>query len=314
MKTRPIIMDVDTGIDDALALFLVAGSEELNLKGITVVAGNQTLDKTLSNTLKMVEMLGLDIPVAKGAAKPILGEGVTAADVHGDSGLGLFDEKPAILKESNLSAIELIAQICENSEDKITLVPTGPLTNIATFLLSYPHLKAKIDSICLMGGGALLGNITATAEFNFYCDPEAAQIVFQSGLPIVMCGLDVTHQAYIKKEEIERLVNHKNKLAIAAKQMLSFYYDSYMRRTKLGGAALHDSVAVAYLIKPELFDGFHGYVEIDLEGKFTRGTSICDGMNLLGKEKNAFVVNKVNREKFIDLTIERFENLISGGM
>lgn len=314
MKPRPIIMDVDTGIDDALALFLVAGSKELDLKGITVVAGNQTLDKTLSNTLKMVEMLRLDIPVAKGATKPILGKGITAADVHGDSGLGLFDEKPAKISASDLSSVELISNICENSDEKITLVPTGPLTNIATFLLSYPHLKTKIDCICLMGGGALLGNRTVSAEFNFYCDPEAAQIVFQSEIPIIMCGLDVTHEAYITKEEIERLVSYKSPVATAAKQMLSFYYDSYMRRTNLGGAALHDSVPVAYLIRPELFGGLNAYVEIDLEGKLTRGSSICDGMNLLERDSNAFVVTSVNREKFIDLTIERFQNLVSGGI
>lgn len=311
MAKRKILMDVDTGIDDAIALFLVAGSPELDLLGVTVVAGNQTLDKTLKNTLKVAEMLKLDIPVSKGAGRPFLHAGIIAEDTHGEGGLGLFEGGEPNYLASELSAIELMEKIIGEADSKITLVPTGPLTNIATFLLANPHLKDKIDTICLMGGGALKGNKSITAEFNFLADPEAAHIVFKSGIPIIMCGLDVTHKAYITRDEIDTLVSNDSEIAKAAKGMLDFYHTSYLRRTKLPGAPLHDSVAVAYLVNPELFSGFDAYVEIDLEGELTRGASITDGLNLLGKESNAFVVNDIHRDKLIKLTIERFDKLIN---
>lgn len=311
MEKRKIIMDVDTGIDDAIALFLVAGSPELDLLGITVAAGNQTLDKTLKNTLKVSEMLQLKIPVAKGAGGPFLYDSIIAEDTHGEGGLGLFEGNDPNYPLSELSAVQLMEKIVGEADGKITLLPTGPLTNIATFLLANPHLKEKIDMICLMGGGALKGNKSITAEFNFLADPEAAHIVFKAGIPIIMCGLDVTHQAYITREEIDKLVSNDSEIAKAAKDMLDFYHSSYLRRTKLPGAPLHDSVAAAYLIAPELFGGFDAYVEIDLEGDLTRGASITDGLNLLGKESNAYVVNEINREKLIELTIERFDKLIN---
>lgn len=309
MKIIPIIMDVDTGIDDAIALYLVAGSEELELKGITVAAGNQTINKTLRNTLKIADMLRLNVPIAKGAVKPLLGEGVTAEEAHGESGLGFHVDENVNYPLSPMSAVELMAHIIQNSQEKITLLPTAPLTNIATFLLAYPHLKDRIEKICLMGGGALDFNQSLAAEFNIYVDPEAAKIVFNSGIPIIMCGLDVTHKAYITKDEIERLVDNDSELSKATKQMMEFYYNSYVTRYTIPGAALHDSVAAAYLIAPQMFKGFHAYVEIDTDGKYTRGASIVDANNTLGKRPNAYVVTELDREAFIKLTIERFKKI-----
>lgn len=311
MKRIPIIMDVDTGIDDAIALYLAAGSKELDIKGITVVAGNQTIDKTLRNTLKIAELLKLEVPVAKGAMKPLLGEGVTAEEAHGESGLGFYVGEELNYPLSELSAVELMADIISNSDEKITLVPVGPLTNIATFLLAYPHLKDKVDKICLMGGGSFEFNQGYTAEFNFYCDPEAANIVFQSGIPIIMCGLDVTHKAYITKEEIDKMVNNDDsELAKITKQMLDFYYEGYVSRTNLPGGVLHDSVAVAYLINEDMFKRFEAYVTIDLEGQYSRGASIVDRANTLNKKPNAFVVTDVNRDELIRISIERFQNIV----
>lgn len=310
MKKLPIIMDVDTGIDDAIALYLVAASEELDLKGVTVVAGNQTINKTLRNTLKIAEMLKLDVPVAKGAVKPLLGQGVTAGEAHGESGLGFHVDETTNYPLSKMSAVELMAHIIENSKEKITLLPTGPLTNIATFLLAYPHLKERISKICLMGGGALDYNQSLAAEFNIFVDPEAAAIVFKSGIPIIMCGLDVTHKAYITREEIDRLVDNDSQLAKVTKEMMDFYYNSYITRYNIPGAVLHDSVAAAYLIDPDMFKGFEAYVEIDLDGKFTRGATIVDGANMLGKDPNAFVVTDLDRNALIELTIERFQKII----
>lgn len=309
MKRLPIIMDVDTGIDDAIALYLVAGSEELDLKGITVVAGNQTLNKTLRNTLKIAQMLKLNVPVAKGAAHPLLREGVVAEEAHGESGLGIYVGENVNYPTSDLSAVELMASIIESSQEKITLLPVGPLTNIATFLLSYPHLKEKIGTICLMGGGAFTYNQSLAAEFNIFVDPEAAQIVFNAGIPIIMCGLDVTHKAYITREEIDKLVDNDSELAKATKEMIDFYYNSYVTRTNIPGAVLHDSVAAAYLINKDMFSGFDAYVEIDLEGKYTRGATIVDGANVLGKKPNAFVVTDLDRKALIDLTIDRFQKI-----
>lgn len=309
MKRLPIIMDVDTGVDDAIALYLGAGSEELDIKGITVVAGNQTLEKTVRNTLKIAELLKLSVPIAKGASHPILGKGITAEEAHGNSGLGFHVGEESNYPLSNLSAVDLMADIISNSDEKIILVPTGPLTNIATFLLAYPHLKERLEKICLMGGSSFESNQGYAAEFNFYCDPEAAKIVFESGIPIIMCGLDVTHKAYITREEIDKMVSNDSELAKVTKQMLDFYYNSYRRRTNLAGAVLHDSVAVAYLINKEMFTGFDAYVTIDLEGQYTRGASIIDGDNTLKKSNNAFVVTDIDREVLIDITIKRFQEI-----
>ncbi len=309
MKKLPIIMDVDTGIDDAIALYLVAGSEELDLRGITVASGNQTIDKTLRNTLIIAEMLKLDVPVAKGSIKPLLCEVVVAEEAHGESGLGFEVDENINYPLSEMSAVELMAEIIEKSDEKITLLPTAPLTNIAAFLLAYPHLKDKIESICLMGGGALDCNQSLAAEFNIFVDPEAAQIVFSSGIPIVMCGLDVTHKAYITKEEIERLVDNDSELAGTTEKMMEFYYNSYVTRTNIPGAVLHDSVAAAYLIDKTMFTGFDAYVEVDLTGKYTRGATIVDGANMLGKKPNAFVVTDLDRDALIKLTIDRFQKI-----
>lgn len=303
-------MDMDPGIDDALALYLVAASKEVDLKGITVVAGNQSINKTLRNTLKLAEMLKLDVPVAKGAVKPLLGQGITAEEAHGESGLGFHVDDIVNYPLSEMSAVNLMAHIIENSDERITILATGPLTNIATFLLTYPHLKERISKICLMGGGAFDYNQGLAAEFNIFVDPEAAHIVFKSGTPIIMCGLDVTHKAYITREEIDKLVDNDSKLAKVTKEMMDFYYNSYISRYKIPGAVLHDSVAAAYLIKPEIFKGINAYVEVDLEGKFTRGATIVDGANTLGNEPNALVVMDIDRDALIELTIERFQRII----
>lgn len=310
MKSRPIIMDVDTGVDDAIAIFLAAGSPELEILGITTVAGNQTLEKTTRNTLKVAELLGLDIPIAKGARYAILQENEIAPDIHGESGLGFYVDAQSDYPLSDLSAVDLMAKLISQSDEKVTLVPTGPLTNIAVFLKTYPDLKEKIELISLMGGGALDWNHALVTEFNFFNDPEAAQIVFNSGIPIVMSGLDVTHKAYITREEIDRLVAKDNELSSATKGMLDFYFARYMKKKGFVGAALHDSVAVAYLIDPDLFHGYQAYVEMELEGAYTRGASMVDGLNLLGKKANVFVLDDLKREEFIKITIDRFQDLL----
>ena len=206
MKKIPILMDVDTGIDDAIALMFAMQSDKLDIKGITAVAGNQVIEKTLRNTLDVVEFAGRsDIPIAKGAASPLVRKLEIAGDTHGESGLGSAKLPLAEKQPEDIDAVGLMRKVLEESDEKVILVPTGPLTNIALLLLAYPHVKEKIEKIVLMGGGAFEGNATPTAEFNIWVDPEAASVVFNSGLPVVLVGLDVTMKAYVTLEDINAM-------------------------------------------------------------------------------------------------------------
>ncbi|MGO1308730.1 MAG: pyrimidine-specific ribonucleoside hydrolase RihA, partial [Kluyvera intermedia] len=202
---QPIILDCDPGHDDAIAIVLALASPELEVKAITSSAGNQTPEKTLRNVLRMLTLLKRpDIPVAGGAVKPLMRELIIADNVHGESGL----DGPALPEPSfapqNFTAVELMAKTLRESPNPVTIVSTGPQTNVALLLNSHPELHAKINRIVIMGGAMSLGNWTPAAEFNIYVDPEAAEIVFQSGIPVVMAGLDVTHKAQIHAADTER--------------------------------------------------------------------------------------------------------------
>lgn len=311
MKKRPILIDCDPGHDDAVMLMLAVGSGLFDIKAITTSAGNQTQAKTLTNALKITTLLGVDIPVYKGAEKPLFRELIIADYVHGEMGMdGPILPEPR-LKTEPLSAIEAMAQILTDSPEKITLVPTGPLTNIATFLLAYPHLKPKIERISLMGGGIFLGNITPTAEFNIYVDPEAASVVFSSGVPITMCGLDVTHKALVFQEDIERFRAVGNKTGKVIAELMDFFSLYYRReRPELnGGAALHDPCAIAWLIDPDLFVTKPCYVDVELNGKLTTGTTVVDFFNVLKKTPNADVVYDIDRERYINLIYDSIRGL-----
>ena len=202
----PVILDCDPGHDDAIALILALASPELKVLAVTTSAGNQTPDKTLNNALRILTLLGRDdIPVAAGANKPLARELIIADNVHGESGLdGPKLPDPGFAPVA-MTALELMAKCLRESPEPVTLVPTGPLTNIALLLAAHRELKSKIARIVLMGGAAGAGNWTPAAEFNIYVDPEAADMVFKSGLPITMCGLDVTHEAQVMDEDIERV-------------------------------------------------------------------------------------------------------------
>ena len=306
MKKIPIIMDVDTGIDDAVALVVALQSTKLDVKGITVVAGNQTLDKTLYNTLSVVEYLGRkDIPVAKGADKPLVKAPIIADETHGETGLGTAKLPVPTIAPHELDAVAFLKKTLEESEEKITLVPVGPLTNIAILLLSYPHVKEKIEKIVMMGGGAYEGNVTALAEFNILVDPEAASVVFSSGLPIVMCGLDVTMRSYATKGDIERIGNTKTIAGEFCAEAFKVYYNRYINNTRLPGCAVHDAVAVVYLTNPELISGEYATAHVDIDGVNTYGATVCDFRPWRDKSfDNAFVCLDIDREKFIDIMVQ----------
>ncbi|HDZ8842521.1 TPA: pyrimidine-specific ribonucleoside hydrolase RihA [Aeromonas dhakensis] len=303
----PVILDCDPGHDDAIALILALASPELKVLAVTTSAGNQTPDKTLNNALRILTLLGRDdIPVAAGAPKPLARELIIADNVHGESGLdGPKLPDPAFTPVA-MTALELMASCLRESPEPVTLVPTGPLTNIALLLAAHPELKSKIARIVLMGGAAGAGNWTPAAEFNIYVDPEAADMVFKSGLPITMCGLDVTHQAQVMDEDIERVRAINNPVAQCVADLLDFFM-IYHRDPKWGfaGAPLHDPCTIAWLLAPALFHGVECRVDIETGGTHTSGMTVVDRYGLTGKPANALVLLGLERAGFIDLLVTR---------
>ncbi|WP_323884005.1 pyrimidine-specific ribonucleoside hydrolase RihA [Aeromonas hydrophila] len=303
----PVILDCDPGHDDAIALILALASPELKVLAVTTSAGNQTPDKTLNNALRILTLLGRDdIPVAAGAPKPLARELIIADNVHGESGLdGPTLPDPGFAPVA-MTALELMAKCLRESPEPVTLVPTGPLTNIALLLAAHPELKSKIARIVLMGGAAGAGNWTPAAEFNIYVDPQAADMVFKSGLPITMCGLDVTHEAQVMDEDIERVRAITNPVAQCVAGLLDFFM-IYHRDPKWGfaGAPLHDPCTIAWLLAPALFHGVECRVDIETGGTHTRGMTVVDRYGLTGKAANALVLLGLDRAGFIDLLVTR---------
>ena len=304
MRKIPIIMDCDPGHDDAIAIILACASEKLDVRAITTVGGNQTIAKTTNNALRVLAFIDKKIPVAMGANNPLRRELEIAPSVHGDSGLD-GPELPQPKEEAlKISAFELMAKVVEESDEKITLVPTGPLTNIAIFLLSYPHLKSKIERISLMGGSAIGGNWTASAEFNILVDPEAADIVFKSGIPITMSGLDVTHKAQVFPEDIEKIKNQGGKVAVMVGELLEFFIKFHKEICGWEFAPLHDPCAVAWLINPDMFTSKKLNVQIDIDGEHTTGCTVTDFLNRFKLEPNTDVLLDVDRHQFVDMLID----------
>ncbi|HAT1617727.1 TPA: pyrimidine-specific ribonucleoside hydrolase RihA [Raoultella ornithinolytica] len=303
----PIILDCDPGHDDAIAMVLALASPELDVKAITASAGNQTPDKTLRNVLRMLTLLGRqNIPVAGGARKPLMRELIIAENVHGESGL----DGPALpepdFAPQNCTAVELMAKTLRESPQPVTIVATGPQTNVALLLNSHPELHDKIARIVMMGGAMVLGNWQPAAEFNIYVDPEAAEIVFQSGIPVVMAGLDVTHRAQIHGLDIERFRQVGNPVATIVAELLDFFME-YHKDAKWGftGAPLHDPCTIAWLLKPELFTSVERWVGVETQGKYTQGMTVVDYYFLTGKQPNTTVLLDIDRERFVDLLVER---------
>lgn len=304
MRKIPIIMDCDPGHDDAIAMILACASDKLDVKAITTVGGNQTVAKTTNNALKMLTFMNKQIPVAKGADRPMRRELEIAPEVHGDTGLDGPVIPESTQKALDINAYELMAKVVEESEEKVTLVPTGPLTNIAIFLSAYPHLKSKIERISLMGGSAIGGNWTASAEFNILVDPEAADIVFRSGIPITMAGLDVTHKAQVYPEDIEKIKSQGGKVAVLVAELLEYFIKFHKEICGWDFAPLHDPCAIAWLINPDMFESKKLNVQIDMDGEHTTGCTVTDFLNRFHLEPNTDVLLDVDRHQFIDMIIE----------
>lgn len=302
MKRIPVILDGDPGHDDAIAWVLANASPMLDIKAVTSVCGNQTMEKTTYNTLRICTLIGLNVPVAKGRIKPLLKEPMVAPNVHGQSGLdGPKLPEPAF-EVSDMDAVTLMAKIIEESDEPITLVPTGPLTNIASLFLAHPELKSKIEHIYIMGGGIHHGNWAPAAEFNIQVDPEAADIVFRGGVPITMAGLDVTEKAQIYPEEFEIMRNLGNPVAKTVAEWFDFFFQ-YHKSKGYRGAAVHDAVAVAAITNPEIFEVKDMYVEVETEGDYCPGATIGDIKNRYEKEPNVHVLWNLDRDAFAKILI-----------
>ncbi|MBX5463983.1 MAG: nucleoside hydrolase [Clostridia bacterium] len=301
---RKIILDCDPGHDDAIAILLAHAHPAVELLAVTTVAGNQTLPKTTLNARRVMTVAGIrDVPVAAGADRPLVREQVVAADIHGESGLDgpRFGEPTVELDPRH--AVDLIIETVLR-EDDVTLVPVGPLTNIALAIRREPRILPRIREVVLMGGSCTLGNVTPAAEFNIYADPEAAQIVFSSGLPLTMVGLDLTHQVRATPEVVERIRALGNPVAEMAADLLTFFASTYRKVFGFEGAPLHDPCAVAYLIDPQLIECQPANVEVELRGTWTYGATVCDLYGVTGRPANARVATRIDRERFWDLIVE----------
>ena len=280
LKKIPVILDGDPGHDDAIAWVLARASRELDILAVTSCCGNQTIEKTTYNALRVCTLIRLDAPGLDGPALP----------------------EPAFAP-SELPAPELMAKVLREAKEPVTIVATGPQTNVAALLLAHPELKGKIARISLMGGGIATGNWTPAAEFNILVDPEAAKIVFTSGVPITMAGLDVTEKALILPEDFARVRALGNPVSDIVAQWLEFFY-KFHRSIGYAGAPMHDPCAVMALIHPEIFTIRPMYVQVETGGEYCRGTTVGDLLGFSGHAPNADVLMDVDRSRFADLLVE----------
>lgn len=313
MDKKKVILDCDPGHDDALALLLALTSENIELLAVTTSAGNQTPDKTFQNARKLLALAGKEnIPVAQGASKPLRRSLIIAENVHGETGIDGADLSEPISTPLTISANDLIAKLLLENE-KVTLVATGPLTNIAIFLLSHPELKEKIEQISYMGGACFGGNMTPQAEFNIYVDPEAADIVLKSGVPAAMFGLDVTLKAQLFKEDIRQIRSLGNPVAETIADLLDFYDLTTTRpflasEDHIEGVHMHDPCAMAYVIDPSIFKMVPMFVTVDTNDGLSLGSTICDYDDLYKQPKNAKVGFDIDLPKFKELLLKSLES------
>lgn len=294
---RSIILDVDTGVDDAFALLFAARHPEINLLGVTCVDGNTNLPQVCENTLQVLEMAGAkDIPVSAGAHKPLIGESLYAEHVHGKDGLGNLSSRSHGRKLDPRHAVVLIRDLIEESQEPVTLVPVGPLTNIALFISTFPDTARKLERIVIMGGSASTGNATATAEFNIWHDPEAAHMVFESGIPITMYGLDVFYEVKVGPNDLAYLRSRGSEAARFAADLVEFMLGHMGPEITLG-----DYGAVAATLDPSVITTETMYVAVDITNGPNRGQTICDKR----PDHPLFQLNRVGKKAEIALTVDK---------
>ena len=305
MEKEKIIIDTDPGIDDAVALAIALFNESVDVKLITTVAGNVSLEKVTANALRLLTFWGKKIPVAKGAEKPLIEKFIDAAHIHGQSGMDGFDfpepDMSLLVKEHAVNKMREVIM----AEKTITLVAIGPLTNVALLFALYPEVKTHISRIVLMGGSLTRGNKGVMAEFNFATDPHAAKMVFAAGVPLVMAGLDVGWQSAILPEDTAKLLTMGK-----TGQMVHALFKKYRSGTFATGLRMYDACAVAYLLKPEIFKTADVFVDIELSGKLTSGCSVVDLKGYLKQTANATVCTEIDPAAFRTWFIESLAKCI----
>ena len=306
MRKR-IILDCDPGHDDAVAILLAAGAEEVELEAVTTVAGNQTLDKTTLNARRVATVAGLhDLPIYAGCAGPLLGPQITAGEIHGDSGLDgpVFGEPTVPVRDEH--AVDYLVRTLMAEGEDITLVPIGPLTNVAAALIREPRIADRTREVVLMGGAYTRGNRTPAAEFNIAADAEAAALVFGAGWPVTMIGLDLTHQAVATPEVVERIHALDSGVSRMVTALLDFYGAAYRRSGVAAGTAgppVHDPCAVARVARPDLIGVRDAFVTVETKGEWTSGMTVTDFHGSLGRPVNAQVAMTLDAGGFWDLVV-----------
>lgn len=309
---RAIIIDTDPGQDDAIAILLALASPELDVLGITAVAGNVPLALTEQNARKICELAGkTQTPVYAGAAQPLVRPLVTAEYVHGKTGLDGPDlPAPSMPLQEEFAVDFIVETIRQRPEKTVTLCALGPLTNIALALAAAPDVAPKIQEIVLMGGGFFEGgNVTPAAEFNIYVDPHAAATVFNAGIPIVMAPLDCTHKALTTHARVDALRAKNTPICDATADLIDFFERFDEDKYGTDGGPLHDPCVIAYLLQPDLFAGRQCNVSIEIQSELTMGMTVIDWWGVTDRPKNAFVLGNVDAQGFFDLITERVATL-----
>ncbi|ESZ22227.1 MAG: nucleoside hydrolase [Mesorhizobium sp.] len=311
-QSRKIIIDTDPGQDDAVAILLALGSAELEIVGMTAVAGNVPLRLTEKNARKICELAGRpDIKVYAGAIRPLARELVTAEEVHGETGLnGPQLPEPTMELQAQYAVDFIVETLMKEESGTITLCALGPLTNIALALIREPNIAPRIKEIVLMGGGFFEGgNVTPTSEFNIYVDPHAADVVFKSGIPIVMMPLDVTHKALTTAKRTQAYRKLGTRVGTATAEMLEFFERFDEEKYGTDGGPLHDPCVIAYLLKPELFRGRNCNVAVETASELTMGMTVIDWWGVTKRPSNAMVMRDIDHDALFALLLERLGRL-----
>jgi inosine-uridine nucleoside N-ribohydrolase len=313
-RPLPLIIDSDPGLDDAIAIGLAVARPELDVLAVTTVGGNADVRDCTENALRLLHAFGrTDIPVAEGAAGPLVGAIVRATEVHGATGIGSTVLEPSPVAAVPETAVELMARILREHPEPVAIAPIGPLTNIALLLRLHPDLAPRIAHLSIMGGSIGEGNTTVSAEFNIYADPEAADVVFRSGVPISMMGLDITHQAVLDRESAAALRAGGGTSARIAAELTEFALDRNLAWNGATTTAMHDAVAVAHLAIPDLIDVAAYHVTLDTTQGPARGRTVCEGqpyrLRRDGRVPNADVGIRIDRARFERILIDAFAEL-----
>lgn len=305
-----LLIDCDPGIDDAIALLLAFASPEISIRGITTVGGNVPLLQTQTNARKICELAQVrDVPVYAGCGRPLLRSLTTAEYVHGETGLGQVKLPEPTIAIGQQHGVDFLIETLLASPEPISLATLGPLTNLAIALVKSPEIGEKIAQVVMMGGATTHGNVTPSAEFNVYCDPHAAQIVLNSGHPIVMMGLDITHQAIATPDRLTRIRNIGEPIGTLVATLLEDYSHHDIQQYGFSGAPLHDPCVIAYLIDPSLFTLRPCFVEVELQSEVGMGRTVVDWYGVSGKEKNVHVVSGIDSDRFYRLLGDRLQTL-----